>query len=66
MPALFEAPTLSAEPALFAVPTLFEVPGHFTVPVLFAVTGNEVAEPTVDVGAVTAECNTALFIRIGL
>ena len=61
---LFKAYTLYAVPALSVIPALFAVRMLFAVLALFEV---EVAEPTVDVGAVAAECNTALFfIRIGL
>ena len=45
------------------VPALFAVPMLFAVLALFEVIGTEVAEPTVDVGALTAECNTVLFYQ---
>ena len=57
---LFAASTLFGVPAHFAVPALFAVAALFAVPTLFEVTVTEVAEPIVDVGALTAERDTAV------
>ena len=38
------------------------VPTLFAVPTLFEVTATEVAETIVNVGAVTAECDTAVEV----
>ena len=51
---------LFAVPALIAVPARFAVPAPFAIPKLFEVTATEVAKSIVNVGAVTAERDTAV------